>query len=314
MPSRTRTNDEFDFDEVPEVKSDLYNTDTSNMTYLNWLGKIAGESKWGFWVVDRDSFADTPIGWEEHEIRFGANPNNPLTPVYYTYRARVCPIAARRRWIVETDMGGTHYYPWFTKSNEKVDGKQTGQVQVLVMMPDDDQIRCLALRGFTKNVCWDNDPNHSRGFSDFPLGVAQTLTKYADKATKTLRERNDYTGDPLPSLCAWWVDLIPLIEEDEHGEKVAGVVNVGHSTYMNPFVADMSVGEVADGPSGQPPLRTRFVGNETFAAFQSIRQEVGLDWEREWSEESVQEPADEYEYDSEAETEEFGREADEIPF
>lgn len=313
MPRIRTTDDEFNFgDSPPEVKSDLYEIDTTQLTYINWMGKIVGESKWGTWVVDRDSFVDKPVGWQEHEWRFGANPSNPLVPVYYSYRFRMCPIATRRRFVVEGDDGRTYYYPWFTKREDKVDGKATGQIQVLVMMPDDEIVRCLALRGFTKNVCWDNDPNNKRGVKDFPLGVAQVLTQYADRATKTLRERQNYTGDPLPILCAWWVDLIPLIEEDEHGEKRASIVDVGHGTYMNPFVADMTVGMTNSGPTGHPPLSTRYVGNETFEIFQTIRKEIGIDWEHEWADASVQEPSDEYEDTDEDEfTENI---ADEIPF
>lgn len=311
MSSKTKTDNEFDF-EAPAVKSDLYTVyRESNYAYINWMGRISGDDSWGSWVVDRDSFANIPTGWDEEEIRFGANPNNPITPVYFTYRARFCPIAVRRRWIVEAHDGNTYYYPWFTKREDKVDGKQTGQVQVLVMMPDDDVIRCLALRGFTKNVCWDNDPNAKRGMKDFPLGVSQVLANYADRATKTLREKQEYTGDPLPTLCAWWVDLIPLVEEDDDGVPAAGVVDVGHGTYMNPFVADMSVGKASSGPTGQPELASRYVGREIFEFYQNIRADIGIPWENEWADESVQE-ADEYEYDDDDEVGEIN--TDDIPF
>ena len=294
---------EFDFD-APEVQEDLYDDNIESMPVISWHGKVAGDQKWGFFASSRDSFEQCPVGWDEHEIRFGLNPNAPLSPVYFTYRLRACPIAVRKRWVVDAHDGRTYFYPWYTRKEDRVEGKMTGQIQVMIRMPDDNVLRMLALRGFTKNVAWSNDPNR-RGLSEFPTGVEQVLGSYAESATQNLRESKGYEGPPMPTACAWWLDLIPWIDK-ENGAKKAALVDVGHGIWMNPFVADMTVGKF----QGHPELSTRFVGKELFNVHQAIRADVGVPWVNEWGEITEAESRDDDDW-----TEPIGDdEDDEIPF
>lgn len=293
---------EFDFD-VPEVKDDIYDAPIESVPVLTWHGKVGQDKKWGFWAIDQASFAAAPLGWEEKEIQFGLNPNAPYSDVYVTQRLRFCPVAWRRRWMVEAEDGRVYTYPWFTKRDDKVTGKQTGQVQVLGFLPDDSTVRMLGLRGFTKNVCWSNDPFAARGIADFPLGVMETLQGYAHVATEKLKEQTNGPVPDLPWLCAWWVDLIPGYEMVKSKHRPL-TVEVGQGTWMNPFIGDMSVGA-----NGLPD--TRFVGPSLFEDFQGLRTERGIDWEKQWQVAGEQAPAPDAGYTGE---EPIGDEEDSIPF
>jgi hypothetical protein len=270
---------EFDFN-IPDVDYTLYTQDVQSAPVITWQGRITSEdNRWGFWASSADDMPDAPPGWEAHEMRFGGNPNNPLTPIYFSHSARLVPIAWRRRWIVEDEAGYRHYYRWFEKRANRVEGKMTSQLQVLVKLAGDDALRMLALRGFTKGISWDNDPSTSRGSRDFPAGVMQTLQGYAKDATYNLREAGRNVQD-LPWLCTFWADLQPWKERTGSGNSARWepkLVQVGGQggVWMSPYVASMEVG-------GDTGLDTRFVGRELFEHLQTTRREIGVAWEKEW--------------------------------
>lgn len=248
-----------------------------------WHSRVDEQNHWGYWTVDTDSFADVPEFAEESEIRRGPTETQ---PVYATFRLRAAVIAFRRRWVIETPDNQRYFVPWFTRKEDKPEGKPTGHVQVLIRIPDDDVLRVIGLRGMTKGVSWDNNPNAQYGYDKFPKGVQQIVSQYAADATEYLREHKGYSGPPLPWMCGWWIDLVPATEEDKKGKPQPLHINVGHGIWVNPFTADMRTGKTK-GKVEMPA--SRFVGPDLFKEFQRLRTDTGLDWEAEWAEAGVQE-------------------------
>jgi hypothetical protein len=239
MPSN-----EFNFT-PPEVDSSLYLDDIESLPMITWHGRMYGDGGMGFWASTTEDMPEPPSDlWQPTELRFGTNPNAPAVPGFKALRLRAAFIGWRRRWVVE---------------------------EVMVQLHGENVIRMLALRGYTKGVCWDNEPATSRGNREFPIGVMQIVKGYAATATANLRETGAVMED-LPWLCTFWVDLLPW--RDATG-NVANSVQVGGSggVWMNPFVADMAVGD---------SLPTRFVGTENFERLQTTRREIGIPWEEDW--------------------------------
>lgn len=257
---------------------------------ITYMGKYVEGATAGYFVFDRDDIDPDVVGdafsLQEHEIRFGTDPNNPLTPVYICYRLPVAVIAVRKRWEVKDAAGLRHYYPLYTKRDQRVIGKMTSQYQALVALPNVDQLFVLSLRGYSKSTSWSNDPNR-RGSrtADFGYGVEERAAAFAGAAWRWYREEQGYQGPPFPWMCMFWLPLVPQ-SEPQNGRVRARWVDVGHGTHYNPFTADMP-----DDVDMQV-LDDRYVGQELFDRFSNTRAEIGIEWEREWSEAREAAPAD----------------------
>jgi hypothetical protein len=285
----------------PEVRAGVYDEQRTSYPTIAWRGKAADKSA-GYWVIKQDALPECPNGWVEHEIQFGSDPGAPLQAVYVTRRLRCAIIAVRKRWIID-DGNRRRFAPWFTPKEQRGEGKHTGHIQVMVRLPDMEGIVLLGLRGLHKTVSWANDPSRGKGVTtSWPKGVEEILKNYADEATRYVKEEQNYEGENLPWQVMWWVDLVPLTKE-ESGEKVPEFLHVGHNTYVNPYTADMSTG-------GENTPKTRYVGEELFTEFDSLRENTGLDWIGEWGE-IVDVERDQTQ---EAQPEALGDEEDEIPF
>jgi hypothetical protein len=295
---------DFDFT-VPEVDNDLYQPEIKSMPVLTWHGRAndTNEDTGGRWAIKADAIEGQTPGpdgwWENVQMRFGIDPTADKEETWITRRLRVVPIGIRKRQIITTDDKQEFYYPWMTKKTERfdgagnlVDGKYQAHYQVMVMLEGIADPLIIALRGYTKTACWDNNPNGKYGSKDFPLGVEPTLIKLSADASKAKKTK-------IPWLCFWVVDLCPVFVQDK-----PHWVDVGHGTYMNPFVADMRVGA-----KGFPD--SRFVGSDNFIRYQNLRREVAMDWEAQWSDPDML--ASDSAYDYEDETPEV-KEDDVIPF
>jgi len=167
----------------------------------------------------------------------------------------------------------------YDASGQEVRGKYQAHYQVMVMVEGVAEPLVIALRGYTKTLCWDNNPNGKYGNKDFPKGVEPTLTQLAADASKQKKTR-------IPWLCFWIVDLCPTF-----ANKKPVWIDVGHGTFMNPFLADMRTG-------GEGFPQSRFVGTDKFIAYQNLRREVAMDWEAQWADsESMSGGDSAYDYD-----------------
>lgn len=301
---------EFNFD-VPNdmIDDSLYQPEYQSLPYISWHGRsnTSNADSGGFFAIQisaLDGQEPGPKGyWNVQDIRFGSDPNSPKEACYVTQRLRGVPIGVRKRQIItEETTKREYYFPWMTKKENRldsagqlIDGKYGAHYQVMMMIPNIEQPLILALRGYTKTRCWDNEPKSQYGDNKFPRGVEPTLKQIATDASKAKKTK-------IPWLCFWVIDLCPTFTNNE-----PLWVDVGHGTFMNPFIVDMITGK-----EGYPS--TRFVGSDNFIKFQNTRRETVRDWEAEWvSAESLASAADAaYDYDD-SQSDEV-KEDDVIPF
>lgn len=296
-------------DDIPNVDDALYRPDVQAMPIITWHGKATDSNgdTGGRWAIKADSIGEQTPGpegwWELIDMRFGVDPSAPKEPTWTTRRLRIVPIGIRKRQVITDDFKRDHYFPWMTKKTNRLDetgdlieGKYSAHYQVMVMVPGISDPLIIALRGYTKTVCWDNNPNGQYGNKDFPKGVEPTLIQLAADASKQKKTR-------IPWLCFWAVDLVPVFANNK-----PMWLDVGHGTFMNPFQADMRVGE-------KFLLNSRFVGTDNFIRYQNLRRDVAMDWEAAWADASAlaSEGKDSaYDYDDTPET--AVKEDDVIPF
>jgi hypothetical protein len=269
-------------DDIPTVDDALYRPDIQSMPIITWHGKASEHNSdtGGRWAIKADSIGEQvpepESWWELIDMRFGVDPSAPKEPTWTTRRLRCVPIGVRKRQVITDDFERDHYFPWMTKKTDRLDdagnlieGKYSAHYQVMVMVPGISDPLVVALRGYTKTVCWDNNPNGQYGNKDFPKGVEPTLVQYAADASKQKKTR-------IPWLCFWPVDLVPVFANNNKPLWL----NVGHETFMNPFQADMRVGE-------KFLLNSRFVGTDNFIRYQNLRRDVAMDWEAQWADASA---------------------------
>mgnify|MGYP001231151698 CR=1 FL=1 len=245
-----------------QVDDNLYQAERKDYPGITWHGKGAGS---GFFTIEKDSIpGQRPMPyWTETMHRFGSNPNNPETPVWRTERLRAVPIAVRKRGAVEDSRGTTHYYPLYTRKEDRVSGRWSSHYQVMLVIPGLNDLMVLGLWGYAKTKSWDNNKTDD----GFPFGVEVKLKEYANRASHQ-------TGMRIPWLCAWEIDLVPAYKDGR-----PYFVNVGNDTHMIPFTVDM---RTAADDKAFGDLTTRFVGVDLFNAYQVLRAENGLPWENEW--------------------------------
>ena len=299
---------DFNLPDDTPVDDDLYKPDVQSMPIITWHGK-AGEHNadtGGFWAIKADSIEGQTPGpegwWELKDMRFGVDPNSPKEPTWTTRRLRCVPIGIRRRQIITDDLKNEHYFPWMTKKDDRldshgnwIDGRFQAHYQVMVMVEGITDPLIIALRGYTKTLCWDNNPGSKYGNKDFPKGVEPVLTQLAADASKQKKTR-------IPWLCFWTVDLTPTFSNNE-----PLWVDVGHGTFMNPFMADMRTG-------GDKFPASRFVGTDNFIRYQNLRRDVAMDWEAQWSDADALAASGDGAYDYDDNTSEQVKEDDVIPF
>lgn len=261
--------DEFSFD-VPEdaIDNDLYEPERESYPGIAYFSTLRGDDQTGFFVVDKKSVEQRPLPfWQEETMR--RRPGQEPDVVYKTTRLRLCPIAWRRRIIIDGDDGGIHKYPFFTPKDEREPGRYKAHYQILSMLPGLDSPVVLGLKGATKTISWDNNPGSGRYFDDrFGPGVWQELLKYTRRAS-------EQKGVAIPALCFWWVDLVPA---GANGKPLLIEMGGSSTTVVNPFAIDMRTNR----EDKRLQLETRYVGKETFLQFQELRKEVGVSWEKEW--------------------------------
>lgn len=255
------------------VNPELYGVGVGNSyPIIVWHGKYTGsEEGSGFWTLDREE-SESPPGpyWEGDEVRFGSSPDAPFTPVWKTERLRACVIGVRKRVIITGDNGEVYTYPWLTKKTDRAPGSYKAHFQIAVTLPNTgDRIFQISLRGVTKTKSWGNPENGGYHDSKMPPGVEILLRNYTALARKE-------TGTPIPELCSFWLDLIPL--RNDKGKKVFH--DVGHGTHVSSFTADFGTGEGFG-------LDHRFVGMENFVRFQALRENELLEWEKVWNQKGV---------------------------
>ena len=253
-----------------DIQTDLYPVnDDLGFPAIAWHGRYKGDADTGgFFAIDVDAVDGVPAGWETTEIQYGTDPEAEFVPVYRTRELMCTPIGVRKRIIITDDHEEEHLYPWRTPKRQRVEGKFTSHFQVLVMVPGLDAPVVLGLHGQTKTTSWDNDEGGKYRNNNFATGVEQMLKAFARAAS----EQNGY---PLPSLCLWQITLVPLVRANgkPHFVQMGNGKNV---THMNPFTARMN-------PASAEFIAATFVGQETFASFQTLRQDVALEWEKQWA-------------------------------
>jgi len=297
---------DFNIPDDLQIDDDLYRPDVKSMPIITWHGKAndGNSETGGRWAIKADAIeGQTPLPdgwWKLIDMRFGVDPSAPKEPTWVTHRLRCVPIGIRRRQIITDEFNREHYFPQMTKKTARLDangnlveGKYQNHYQVMVMVDGIAEPLIIALRGYTKTMCWDNNPNSKFGSKDFPTGVEPTLIKLAADASKAKKTR-------IPWMCFWLVDLVPTFVNN-----AAHWVDVGHGTWMNPFVTDMRTG-------GDGFPQSRFVGLENFLHYQNLRREVAMDWEAKWSDASTMSGDGAYDYESKSDTNETPE--DEIPF
>jgi len=250
-----------------EINDDLYiEENEQGYPAIAWHGKYKGTDaeKGGFFAIDQDAIEGVPEDWEETEIQYGDDPNADFVPVYLTRTLTCTPIGVRKRTIITDEHGEEHVYPWRTPKRQRVEGKFTSHFQVMVMVPGLEEPVVLGLHGETKTTSWDNDESGRYRNNNFATGVEQLLRAFADIAS----EQNGY---PLPTVCLWQITLLPLFANGKPHYVTMG--NGKKVTHMNPFTARMN--------SASPDyIDAAFVGQENFAANQTLRQEVATEWEK----------------------------------
>lgn len=264
---------EFDFD-LPKdsVDDDLYQPEQQSYPALSWHGQAtqAAEPTGGFWAIEVDRVAAIQEDggprpyFSVKPMRYGKDPTNEPVDSYVTQCLRCCPVAVRERGIITDEYGRYHYYPKRHPRDQRVPGKYTSHIQVMVLVPGLTEPVVLGLKGKTKTVSWDNNKGGRYSVSEFPEGVWQRLTAYAKRAS-------EQQGRDLPPLCMWWIDLVPV-----HMDGEPYYLDVGRGTYMNPFNVDLRTG------NGFP--ETRFVGVDMLLHAQEVRRSIGLDWVAQWQE------------------------------
>ena len=295
-------------DNIPTVDDALYRPDIQTMPIITWHGRASEHNgdTGGRWAIKASSIEGQTPGpegwWELVDMRFGVDPSAPKEPTWITRRLRCVPIGIRKRQVITDDLKRDHYFPWMTKKTDRLDdagnlieGKYSAHYQVMVMIEGIDDPLVIALRGYTKTLCWDNNPGSQYGNKDFPKGVEPVLMQYAADASKQKKTR-------IPWLCFWQIDLTPVFSDNK-----PVWVDVGHGTFMNPFMVDMRTGD-----KGFPA--SRFVGTENFIAYQNLRRDVVLDWEAQWASAENLAAAGDAAYDYEDTSENEVKEDDVIPF
>lgn len=246
---------EFDFDFDPAALGDsLFVQERQSYPTITW--NVSG----GYWMTDAENFEQAPDGWQLHDEDFGT--------VWATRRLRCAILGVRRGWEVNDPAGVRHFYPLYTKAEDRAPGQLKSKVQAAVALPDDERVFVIALRGYVKSVSWDNEPGRFHK-PEFPAGAWPTVRAYAQEASKA-------TGKNLPALGAWWVDLVPVTGGDGKPAKLR-VGTPPNTSMATPFTADLST--AATNPD--MPER-RFVGMEALLRFQQIREDEIIPWEQEW--------------------------------
>lgn len=297
-------------DNLP-VDDTLYKPDVQSMPIITWHGKAVDSNgdtggRWAIKAEDLEGQEPGPSGWWElTEMRYGVDPSVPKVPAWVTRRLRCVPIGVRKRQIITDDFKREHFFPWMTKKSDRVvdgeliDGKYSAHYQVMVMVEGVKDPLVIALRGYTKTLCWDNNPNSQYGNKQFPKGIEPTLIQLASDINKATKKR-------IPWLCSFVVDLTPVFTGKE-----PLWVDVGHGTFMNPFVADMrTAGETKDNRFPDD----RFVGTDAFIRYQNMRREMVLDWEAQWADGAALAAAADAAYDYDDAPADTPVEDDVIPF
>lgn len=262
----------FDFNiPVDAIDNSLYKPKRESYPGIAYYSTLRGEEETGFFIVDKASVERLGVPgpfWNEEPMR--RKPGEEPTTVYKTTRFRMCPIAVRKRSLIETPDGRTIPYPLMTKRENREEGRYKAHFQIMCMVPGLSEPVVLGLKGFTKTVSWENNPDAGKYFQkEFPVGVWQKVLAYTNLAS-------EQRGQVFPALCFWWIDLVPAY--DTQGKP--HLVSAGHNatTVVNPFSVDLRTND-QDARIG---LDTRFVGLECLLRFQDIRKEVGIAWEEEW--------------------------------
>ena len=304
---------DFNIPDNLNVDESLYQPDTQSMPIITWHGKANDSNgdtggKWAIKADDLEGQEPGPSGWWElTEMRYGVDPSAPKVSAWVTRRLRCVPIGIRKRQIITVEYGGMkkeHYFPWMTKKTDRIvdgeliEGKYQNHYQVMVMVEGVADPLVIALRGYTKTACWDNNPGSQYGSKDFPKGVEPVLTQLAADASKQKKTR-------IPWLCFWTVDLTPVF----NGKEPLWV-DVGHGTFMNPFVADMRTAK--ETKDDRFPA-SRFVGTDNFIRYQNLRRDVAMDWEAQWADGAALAAAGDSAYDYDTSENEVV-EDDVIPF
>lgn len=311
----------YDF-KAPDVDKDLYEEPVRSYPAAIWMAKFGGdEDESRPWVIDQDRVSAMPVPfWSEQQFRFGgAQPGAENTDVYLTQIMRCVPLGVRKRQVVEVTnpttnkVESTHYYPIFTPADQRVQGRLSFHYQVLIHLQGLplDELVVIGLRGLTRTLSWQHD---GQRYDGFPVGVEDTLQKYAADASKVV-------GGEMPMWCAWWVDLRGAYADNKPYYMPVGPQG---DTWVQPFMADMRTSKEPRLETGvytedgylamdQNALPwTRYVGEDMFNSFQDIRRETVNPWIAEWAEASIQE-ATGNEYEA-AGDEPLGVEEDPIPF
>jgi hypothetical protein len=268
------------------IDDSLYETEQARTPIITWHGRAKENTQehGGFFAIKAADLAGLgePLPyWERGAMRFGSDPSAELEDVYISRHLRAVLLGVRKRQIITTEDGREYYFPWFTRKDQRfyvqrdaagnvvsrqlIDGKYTAHYQAMLAIPGIAEPVVLALRGFTKTTCWDNNPNGKFGAGEFPAGVEQVLGKFVATISK---ERNTR----YQAYCTWFVDLVPAWKT---AEKLMWI-KVYENVYMNPFVCTMITGK-----EGYPA--SRFVGVDLFMEYQALRKERVVDWELEWS-------------------------------
>lgn len=255
---------QFNFDSN-KVISEIFEDGTEGKyPAIVWHGRHSASSNAGYWTIDQHRCEERPGPlWEQAKIRFGSDPDAEEVDVWRTNRLRACVLGVRKRQIITGESGETFRYPWKTKKRNRKPGKFQAHFQVAVTLYDtNDRIFIIALKGLTKTVSWNNPVGGRYRKKDFPTGVEVLLRGYAAQASKE-------HGAPIPHLCRFWIDLVPVIDDRAN----PSYVEVRSGTHMLPFTADFSVND---------ELPYRFVEMERFISYQNLRQKEIVEWEQAW--------------------------------
>ena len=267
-----------------KVSEDAFDENSNGPQYpiIMWRGHhgdpMVEALNGGYFVITNDALSEGVVPgpyWEQHEIRFGTDPTQPKTPVWATQVLDCVLLAHRQRRTVQSPDGRLHHYSMYAKRETRVgfgapnykDYKTWTHHQAMLMIPGVDTPVVLTLKKYTRSLCWDNNPSSTYGHEQFPLGVSQSLRKYAKAASKQ-------AGFDIPPYCAWKLWLRPMVNMD--GSPYYVRVGTEHSqSFFSPFSLDMSTAPEGDTDSRLPS--TRYVGDDYFR-YENLRVTKGREW------------------------------------
>lgn len=254
-----------------DVDESLFDEEREQSPGVVWHGQY-GHPAAGTWTLDVEAVGDEqPLPfWSRTQIRYGRDPNAPLVDVWQTSVLRCVPIAVRQRWIVRDGVGAEHYYPMFTKKQDRVPGTPKSHVQVLAVVDGLSGPVVIGLKGQSKTVPWTNPENGRFHDQRFPIGVEAKLKDYTKRANKQHNKN-------MPWLLTWVIDLRAAV--DSKGAHIYVEVGSGNNAQnMMVFTVDLRTNR--DEP--KIGLDSRYVQDDRFMELQQMRREFAKAWEDDW--------------------------------